>query len=282
MRNRLLVGSILCLVLIPANVAAAACEFNARDTVMTGIFSPEWEATKDITGFNEASGSPVTFGGTFHHLSEGRDNTFWILDQVWRAGATPVANVEVPVSAAAIASGAHDDSIRAWAEGVVWWLEADEKHALIIAPMQEMNGNWVKWGMDPVNFKIAYRRFIEIMAEFGIDETQVRWMFAPNGVSVFPYSATDYWPGEDVVDIVGLSAYNFGQEFGEWQAVDDVLFHATEQLRAFARNKPFVIAQIGTSQQGGDREAWLSEMFAFVADHPNHIGFVYFNFDKET
>lgn len=282
MRNRLITGFILCLVLIPANVAAAACEFNGRDTVLTGVFSSEWEATKDITAFNEASGVPVTFGGTFHHLFEGRDNTFWILDEVWRAGATPVANVEVPVSAAAIARGDHDDAIRAWAEGVVWWLNADPQHALIIAPMQEMNGNWVPWGMDPINFKIAYRKFIQIVSEFGVDETQVRWMFAPNGVSVFPYSATDYWPGDDVVDIVGLSAYNFGHEFGEWQTLDDVLFDVTQQLRAFARDKPFVIAQIGTSQQGGDREAWLSEMFAFVADDPNHIGFVYFNFDKET
>ena len=109
----------------------------------------------------------------------------------------------------------------------------------------------------------------------GVTETQVRWMFAPNGVSVFPYSATDYWPGGDVVDIVGLSAYNFGQEFGEWSSVDDVLFDTTEQLKAFARDKPFMISQVGTSVQGGDREGWLAEMFDFVARDANHVRFIY-------
>ncbi|HEY5652701.1 MAG TPA: S-layer homology domain-containing protein, partial [Acidimicrobiia bacterium] len=98
----------------------------------------------------------------------------------------------------------------------------------------------------------------------------------------FPYSATDYWPGGDVVDIVGLSAYNFGHEFGAWSTVDDVLFDTTEQLKAFARDKPFMISQVGTSVQGGDREGWLTEMFDFVARDANHVGFIYFNFDKET
>ena len=270
------------LVVLPTNAVLAACEFNGQDVVHTGLYSDEWQSSVDLTAFNQAAGFPVTFAGTFHHLREGRDNTYWILDEIWRAGATPVANVEAPASAAAMASGTYDAEIAAFAEGVRWWLEADERHAVIVAPMQEMNGDWVRWGMDPPNFKIAYRRFVEIFSDLGMDETQVRWMFAPNGASVFPHSATDYWPGEDVVDVVGLSAYNFGHEFGDWNTVDDVLFNATEQLRAFARDKPFLIAQVGTSQEGGDREEWVAEMFAFVAQHPNHLGFIYFNFDKET
>lgn len=282
MRYRVVFLALVVLVLIPANVAQAACEFSGRDVVYPGVFSSEWEATADIEAFNSASGFPVTFGGSFHSILEGRDNTYWILDQVWQAHATPVANIEVPVSAETIASGAYDEQIRAWVEGLAWWLGADSRRAVILAPMQEMNGDWVQWGMDPENFKLAYRRFVEIVREYALDETQVRWMFAPNGVSVFPYSVTDYWPGDDVVDIVGLSAYNFGHEFGQWQDVDDVLFDATEQLRAFARDKPFIISQIATSPEGGNREVWLSEMFDFVADHPNHVGFVYFNFDKES
>jgi hypothetical protein len=267
---------------LPGQVARAACEFNGRDLVMPGVFSSEWNSTVDIIGFNTAAGFPVTFAGTFHHLYEGVDNTYWILQRVWEAGAVPVAHLEMPLSSAQVASGAFDADITAWASGLQQWLDADASHVAIVAPLQEMNGNWVPWGMDPLNYRIAYRRVVSILGDLGVNETQVRWMFAPNGVSVFPYSATDYWPGADVVDIVGLSAYNFGQEFGEWNSVDDVLFDATEQLRAFARDKPFMISQVGTSLQGGDREEWLTEMFDFVARDPNHIGFLYFNFDKET
>ena len=270
------------LLVLPANVALAACEFNAQDVVYPGLYSAEWEAGDDLTAFGDAAGMPVTFGGTFHHLFEGEENTVFILDQIWQAGATPVANIEVHVSAADIASGAHDDEIRDWALGVQRWLDADPRHSLIMAPMQEMNGDWVVWGMDPYNYPAAYRRFVEIFAELGMGETQLRWMFAPNAISVFPFAASSYYPGDDVVDIVGLSAYNFGREFGEWSTVDDVLFAVTQALRAFGRDKPFLITQIGSSLEGGDREAWLSEMFDFVASHPNYFGFVYFNFDKET
>jgi hypothetical protein len=267
---------------LPSQVARAACEFNGRDLVMPGVFSSKWNSTVDIIDFNTAAGFPVTFAGTFHHLYEGVDNTNWILQRVWDAAAVPVAHLEVPLSSAQVASGAFDADIRAWATGVKQWLDADPSHVAIVAPLQEMNGDWVPWGMDPLNYRTAYRRVVDIFTDLGVGETQVRWMFAPNGVSVFPYSATDYWPGADVVDIVGLSAYNFGQEFGEWSSVDDVLFDATEQLKAFARDKPFIISQVGTSIEGGDREGWLTEMFDFVARDSNHVGFLYFNFDKET
>lgn len=270
------------MMLLPSQVAHAVCEFNGRDMVMPGVFSSQWNSTADIVAFNTEAGFPVTFAGTFHNLYEGVENTNWILQRVWEAGAVPVAHLEAPLTSAQIASGAFDADLEAWALGFKRWLDADSSHVAIVAPLQEMNGDWVPWGMDPRNYKPAYRRIVDLFRSLGVDETQVRWMFAPNGVSNFPYSATDYWPGGDIVDIVGLSAYNFGHEFGEWSTVDDVLFDTTEQLKAFARDKPFMISQVGTSIQGGDREGWLTEMFDFVASDSNHIGFIYFNFDKET
>lgn len=280
--KRVFLAAFAAFFLLPTQVAWAVCEFNGEDVVHTGMYSPQWNSTADLDAFEAAGGGPLTFAGTFHHLYEGAENTNWILDRVWDAEATPVVNLEVPVTAAEMASGEYDDDVAVWAAGVQRWLDADPRHALIIAPLQEMNGDWVPWGMDPPNFIIAYRRIVEIFRDMGMDETQIRWMFAPNGVSTFPYSATNYWPGDDVVDVVGLSAYNFGHEFGLWSSVKDTLFDVTEQLRAFARNKPFLIAQIATSQVGGDREGWLTDMFDFVANHPNHLGFIYFNFDKET
>ncbi|MDH3249489.1 MAG: S-layer homology domain-containing protein [Acidimicrobiia bacterium] len=270
------------LMLLPSQIAYAVCEFNGRDTVMPGVFSSQWNSTADIVAFNTEAGFPVTFAGTFHNLYEGVENTNWILQRVWDAGAVPVAHLEAPLTSAQIASGAFDADLEAWALGFKRWLDADPSHVAIVAPLQEMNGNWVPWGMDPLNYRNAYRRIVDLFRSLGVTETQVRWMFAPNGVSVFPYSATDYWPGGDVVDIVGLSAYNFGHEFGAWSTVDDVLFDTTEQLKAFARDKPFMISQVGTSVQGGDREGWLTDMFDFVARDANHVGFIYFNFDKET
>ena len=55
-----------------------------------------------------------------------------------------------------------------------------------------------------------------------------------------------------------------------------------DRLRTVARDKPFLITQIGSSPDGGEQDEWISDMFDFVAEDPNMIGFVYFNFDKEA
>ncbi|HEX2420648.1 MAG TPA: S-layer homology domain-containing protein, partial [Acidimicrobiia bacterium] len=42
------------------------------------------------------------------------------------------------------------------------------------------------------------------------------------------------------------------------------------------------ITQAGSSTSGGDRDAWLRDLFNAAAWDPNVVGLVYFNFNKET
>jgi hypothetical protein len=223
--------------------------------------------------------------GTFHHLWEsehGIDNTDHILEQAWNAQTTPVANLEIMVSASAIASGAYDDHIAQWASRVKDWTDKGGGRSLLIAPLQEMNGNWVPYGMDPAGFKAAYRRIVEISRGLGLDETKVRWVFAPNAWSVEPYHTADYYPGEDIVDLVGISVYNFGSAAGIWTSIWDSGLAVLDELRSFAPYKPFLITQVGSSTAGGDRDAWIRDLFNAAASDPNVVGLVYFNFMKET
>lgn len=55
-----------------------------------------------------------------------------------------------------------------------------------------------------------------------------------------------------------------------------------EEARTYAADKPYVLSQTASSPYGGDKDAWLSEMFTFVANDPNALGFVYFNLNRET
>lgn len=253
---------------------------SGRDTVYTGVYSDEWESFQDLSLASRV-GPPITFGGTFHHPGEGASNTFWILEQVWRAGATPVANLEVPVSAYEIAAGFYDPQLAEWAASVKQWLDLGEGRSLFIAPMAEMNGDWVPWGMDPGNYQIAFRHVRSTFLGLGMGETQVRWVFAPNSISTWPHVITDYWPGGDVVDVVGLSAYNIGG-VDNWLPVSGAMGEAANMLRSVAPDKPFLITQIATSSAGGDKNQWLIDMFDYIADDPNMVGFVYFNFHKEA
>lgn len=266
---------------------AAGAPSTGRNTLLTGIYSDQWEANRDLSGLSASSPTPLSFAGTFHTLRESEDGwgpqvTDRLLEQVWSAKMTPVANVNVRHTAYEVARGDADADIVSWAARVGAWLDRGEGRSLLIAPMQEMNGNWVPYGMDPGNYRIAFRRFVDIARYYGLDETRVRWVFAPNGWSVPPYTMDDYYPGDDVVDVVGLSAYNFGSLVDFWTPVAWAITAALDELQTFAPDKPYILAQVGSSTAGGDRDAWLREMFRVSVRHPNVVGLVYFNFDKET
>jgi hypothetical protein len=285
-----IVGAVILATLLTATPVLAddgpIAPLTGRDILLSGLYSDQWHAGADLQALGAASGKGVSLAGTFHHLWESENgwegNTDWLLEQAWSAQATPVANVEVMMPAAEIAAGVYDMAIIQWAMRVKAWLERGEGRSLLIAPLQEMNGDWVPYGMDPEGFKASYRRFIEIFESVRIDDTRVRWVFAPNAWSVWPYRTSDYYPGDDVVDFVGISAYNFGSTAGRWTNVVDSGLGALNEIRSFAPNKPYLITQVGSSSSGGDRDAWLRDLFQVAAADPNVVGLIYFNFLKET
>jgi len=223
----------------------------------------------------------MTFDGTFHQIYELDGSTHHLLEEAWRAHSTPFANVMIDDSARAIAAGDHDAGIRSFAQGVKRWLDAGGGRSLILAPLQEMNGDWVPYGVDPAHYRAAYRRVYDIFHELGIDSTQIRWAFAPNGWSTPPHRIADYYPGDDVVDLIAFSGYNFAQ--GHWSPVEEVAAGVVAELRNTVNDKiPYLIGQVGSGSAGGDKDAWMRDLFRFVAADPNLVGFVYFNFDKET
>jgi hypothetical protein len=285
---RRIVASFIVLGVVANALPAWATEVteNGRDVVLAGVYSDQWNAGADVAALGQASGKKVSLVGTFHHLWESEHgvetNTDWLLEQAWTAQATPVANVEVALSAYDMAAGGYDAAIHQWALRVKGWLDRGEGRSLLIAPLQEMNGNWVRYGQDPGNYQITFRKFVEIFRAEGMDETKVRWVFAPNAWSVGRHSMHEYYPGDEVVDFVGISVYNFGATAGVWTTVYESGMAAIDTVRGFAPTKPYLITQIGSSTSGGDRDAWLREMFAFTATDPNIVGLIYFNFIKET
>jgi hypothetical protein len=272
--------------LASAALATDAAPATGKDVVLAGLYSDQWEAGRDLEGLGVASGKRLSLMGTFHHLLESETGwagtTDWLLEQAWSVETTPMANVYLTVTAGEVAAGFQDAEITRWALRVKGWLDRGRGRSLLIAPMQEMNGDWVPYGMDPVGYRTAFRRFVEVFRALGMDETKVRWVFAPNGWSVAPYRIADYYPGDDLVDLIGVSAFNFGDSGLGWGGVPELIASALSELRSFAPYKPYLISQVGSSTSGGDRDAWLREMFDLAATDPNVVGLIYFNFIKES
>jgi hypothetical protein len=241
----------------------------------------------DFDALATRTGQGMTFAGRFHGIRESDtwlEATKWTLEDAWTAGSTPFSNlqfVQPEETAAYIASGALDTEITGWATDVKDWLDLGGGRSLVIAPMQEMNGDWVYYGMDPANFKIAYARIRTIVEATVTDPTMVRWAFAPNGWSKAPYTLADYYPGDDIVDIISFSIYNFGDHpEAVWkdppQAFPPYVDLARDTIPG-AADKPFLLAQTGSVSSGGDKDQWIRDLFSHVEDDPNLVGFVYFN-----
>jgi hypothetical protein len=116
--------------------------------------------------------------------------------------------------------------------------------SVFIRLMPEMNGSWFAFGQQPVKFKRVWRRIVLAMRSNSLTTGKVAFVWGPNPGFGYPFpnqefsinvtsgeefAALDtngdgqlndrddpyspYYPGDDVVDWVGLSTYYFGRTF---------------------------------------------------------------------
>src|SRR3990172_2027367 len=294
MNRRITVAAILLALtgslVVTAPSVRAASPIVGTGRVYAGMSSSQWEATADLEAMAAWAGKKATFAGTFHDVFESAGsnwagNTAWLLEQAWQAEATPVANLGINASAAAIAGGSYDNAIIAWANRVKAWTETPggPQRTLFIAPLQEHNGDWTSYGCDPTNFRLAYARIRSLVQGVGLDETQVRWVWAPNGwtsdvVACKGKTLSDYYPGSEIVDVIGYSAYRWGEE-NVYTAVAGV----ADALRAIDSTKPYLVLQTAAWNTGsGSKEQWIRDLFSWATDDQNVVGIVWFNLAKET
>lgn len=181
-----------------------------------------------------------------------------------------------------IADGAFDDYIASWADQI-----AATGSEVYLRPMHEMNGNWYPWGATvgdntPELYVRAWRRLHDIFAARGA--TNVRWVWNP-----VPFSSPgagameDYYPGAAYVDVLSLDGYNWGSkhpEYGGWQSFEQIFGAAYKRLTRLGP-QPVWIAEVGSAPQGGDKAAWVRDMWATARTWDRLDALVWFDQDKE-
>lgn len=137
-----------------------------------------------------------------------------------------------------ILSGQRDATMRGICE-VIATLESP----VTLRWAQEMDSTsghfpWSKWV--PADHIAAYRRMIDVCRSVAPD---IRVMWSPAGED----GMQDYYPGDDVVDVIGLSVFG-AQEFDELhrggaQSFVDILQPRYD--RAIGFGKPIIVAELG-------------------------------------
>ena len=186
------------------------------------------------------------------------------------------------LAAAGSSTGAYDDYLRQYARDV----------AALGLPMairldHEMNGGWYPWaeqdlerrrpinGNSPGDYVAMWRHVHDIFEAEGANE-YVIWVWAPNIVNNLPACATgrartlrSLYPGDEYVDWVGLSGYYRPPYKADQTPTFDYTFdRSLDQLRAIT-DKPILLAEIGASEIGGNKPAWVTDLFDALARPEN-------------
>jgi beta-mannanase len=156
-----------------------------------------------------------------------------------------------------------------------------------LRPMHEFNGDWYPWGgtvnaNSPALFVQAWRHMVDVFRRAGADN--VRFVWSPNNVDVPSSNRLErYYPGDAYVDVLAVDGYNWGAgkpEFGGWQSFTKVFKPAYDRLRTLGP-QPIWLAEIGTSGDGGDKAAWIRDMFAQARKMDRLDAIIWFNENKE-
>jgi cellulose synthase (UDP-forming) len=148
---------------------------------------------------------------------------------------------------------------------------------------------WVRWGHemdlpglypwsvdDPALYREAFRRVVAVFREEGA--TNARFVWSPAGETGGTPSAA-YYPGDDVVDLVGLTVLGdagWDEQFGlPRRSLADVLRPRYDSLAPLG--KPILIAELGVSGPPEEQAAWIAAGAAALPEFPAVRAAVYFN-----
>lgn len=122
---------------------------------------------------------------------------------------------------------------------IAWFLmQLRDAHVPVLwRPYHEMNGGWFWWGKKagPDGYKKLYRMLFDRLVNFHKLNNLI-WVYGCNEVTPGVDAYDTYYPGDDVVDVLGTDVYHSG--FAREQY---------DQLLALARDKPIALAEVGAA-----------------------------------
>ncbi len=152
----------------------------------------------------------------------------------------------------------------------------------------EMNSDWTSYGgnvilNDPELYVKVWRKIYDIFREEGVNNAI--WVFNPNNISFPPCgynSALNYYPGNEYVQLFGITGYNTGDyyrdRYGEkWRSFTDIYDEIYKNYYNSFKNFPWIITEFASASSGGDKAKWIEDMFDQFSKYPEIKAAVWFN-----
>ena len=170
---------------------------------------------------------------------------------------------------------------------------AEFDHPVLFRPVNEMNGDWCVYsayhtGKDANLYQEFYRYLYRIFEQEGADN--VIWIWNPNKDSKPDMGwnhILNYYPGDEYVDVVGMTAYNTGTYYAQvgesWHTFSELYDDLYRNYTAhFAQ--PLMITEFSCANKGGNKVEWIQDMFRTIKEYPKirvAVWWNYCDFDKD-
>lgn len=190
-----------------------------------------------------------------------------------------------------IIDGEYDEYLRDFARQL-----KDFEHPVLFRLNNEMNGTWTVYSgiasmCDSDVYIEAWRHIYDIFEEEKVDNAL--WIFNPNDRDYPPLNWNNqscYYPGDGYVHLIGVTGYNTGNYFekktGEkWRSFNEIFTHINNRFSVMYSDYPWIVTEFASNSVGGDKQAWIKEMFDSMHKYPNikiAVWWSYFDPDPET
>jgi hypothetical protein len=175
------------------------------------------------------------------------NNAFPSAYETWTAGQGRIPYISWkpstsagPIPWATIASGEVDAEIVARALAVKAWGKP-----MYLTFHHEPEDDVSTYGSEQ-DYVAAFRHIVDVFRAEGV--TNVAWAWTMTSWSFTSSEATAFYPGDDVVDFIGVDAYNWypGKPGTQWRSLAQVL--GPGHTFATAHGKPIVVAEYGCQE----------------------------------
>lgn len=197
------------------------------------------------------------------------------LENAWGSGKISELTLQLSPSASSsmiydIVNGKYDKFLEDFAADIKKF-----SHPVLLRLFNEMNGDWCNYSgyhtsRDPDVYIQLYKYIYKKLEAAGADN--IIWVWNPNEKSYpnFAWNSEElYYPGSEYVDVVGLTGYNTGTyyESEKWRSFDRI-YSDIYTKADLLYNKPMMITEFSCSSTGGDKAAWVRDMFASLPNYP--------------
>ncbi len=180
--------------------------------------------------------------------------------------------------------GKYDGALRDMARGL-----RDFGHPVLFRLNNEMNSDWTSWSgvvnlSDPELYGAVWRYVYDLFDAQGA--RNLIWVWNPNDRDFPPASWNSYlayWPGNGYVHMLGVTGYNTGTYYkdstGEdWRSFRDIYDAVRAEYLPHFADFPWMITEFASSSVGGDKAAWIEDMFRDLPRYPELKAAVWFDY----